>query len=303
MTHRVAPIPAIVPAAGASRRMGQPKLLLEFEGEPLIGRVVAALRDGGAEPVLVVGPPADVPEGPPVARAAAAAGATVITPQLRPREMRDSVELAIGQLGRARPPDGFLLAPGDSPAITSAIVRQIVLKWLEFPAAVVVPRAAGRRAHPIVLPWDLSREISALPADQGINALLLAHAERIVEIEIAQPLLAEDLDSPADLERWRTSLETASSRPVFELKVRLFAIAKERTGRAEVLVRLAAPATVADLRAEVADRYPGLASLAPRVLVAVDSEYARDDTPLTPVSQVALIPPVSGGGLIQRSCP
>ena len=41
-------IPAVVPGAGKSQRMGQPKLLLQFEGEPLIGGVVRALCDGGA---------------------------------------------------------------------------------------------------------------------------------------------------------------------------------------------------------------------------------------------------------------
>src|SRR3954451_21574059 len=109
-------IPAIVPAAGKSRRMGQPKLLLPFGGEPLIGRVVKALLDGGAGSVIVVSPPADQPEGPPVAEAAVRAGARVITPKRRPPEMRESVELALAELERERdgPPPAFLLTPGDS---------------------------------------------------------------------------------------------------------------------------------------------------------------------------------------------
>ena len=76
-------IPAIVPAAGKSRRMGRPKPLLPFDGQPLIGRVVSALRLGGASPVLVVTPPAQAAEGPPIAEAARQAGAAVITPELR----------------------------------------------------------------------------------------------------------------------------------------------------------------------------------------------------------------------------
>ena len=47
-------VAAIVPAAGLSTRMGRPKLLLPFGGEPLIVRVVNALRQGGAAPVVVV---------------------------------------------------------------------------------------------------------------------------------------------------------------------------------------------------------------------------------------------------------
>ena len=52
-------IAALVPAAGSSKRMGQPKLLLEFDGHTLIGRVVGALRAGGVERVVVVAPPAE----------------------------------------------------------------------------------------------------------------------------------------------------------------------------------------------------------------------------------------------------
>src|SRR5208337_5057041 len=92
-------IPAIVPAAGESRRMGRPKPLLPFDGRPLIGRVVSALRLGGASPVLVVTPPAQAPEGPPIAEAARQAGAAVITPPDRAVEMRESAQIAIEQLG------------------------------------------------------------------------------------------------------------------------------------------------------------------------------------------------------------
>ena len=104
-------IPAIVPAAGKSRRMGRPKPLLPFDGQPLIGRVVSALRLGGASPVLVVTPPAQAAEGPPIAEAARQAGAAVITPAHWPAEMRESAEIAIEQLGRDGPPSGFILRP------------------------------------------------------------------------------------------------------------------------------------------------------------------------------------------------
>ena len=55
------------------------------------------------------------------------------------------------------------------------------------------------------------------------------------------------------------------------------------------------PATVADLRLVLALQYPELAPLAPKVSIAVDSEYATDTTLILPGAQVALIPPVSGG--------
>ena len=195
---------AVVAAAGKSQRMGQPKLLLLVGGQPLIAKVVAALREGGASPVIVVSPPADSAEGPGVAATARQAGAIVLTPLIRPPEMRDSVELALEHLAREGPPPAFLLTPADCPGITPGVVSRLIQRRTETPDAIIVPRVAGRRAHPLLLPWDLARLIpSLLPRHQGVRALLDAYAARVVEIELECPELAEDLDTPEDLERWR----------------------------------------------------------------------------------------------------
>ena len=180
-------IPAIVPAAGKSRRMGRPKLLLPFGGEPLIGRVVKALLDGGVGYVVVVSPPADQPEGPPVADAARRAGASVITPLRHPPEMRESVELALAKLDRDGPPPAFMLTPADSPALTPAIVREVLGRWAGSPESMVIPVAGGKKTHPLVLPWDLALEIRSLPRPLGINSLVYAHPDRVVEVGIATP--------------------------------------------------------------------------------------------------------------------
>jgi nicotine blue oxidoreductase len=47
-------VAGILLAAGAGSRLGQPKATVEIGGEPLAGRGVALLRDGGALPVVVV---------------------------------------------------------------------------------------------------------------------------------------------------------------------------------------------------------------------------------------------------------
>ena len=112
-------IAAIVAAAGRSTRMGRPKLLLPFDGRALITHVVSALREGGADRVLVVAPPANSEEGPAVALAAKDAGAYVIMPDVRPAEMRDSIEIGLSAAAEpAAPPRLVLLSPGDAPGIT-----------------------------------------------------------------------------------------------------------------------------------------------------------------------------------------
>ena len=107
-------------------------------------------------------------------------------------------------------------------------------------------------------------------------------------MDLPHPELAEHLNTPEDLARWQ-------SRLTVTLPVRLFAIAKQLAGKAEVQVELALPATVARFRQALAEQHPALAEIAPRVMIALDSEYADDEATIRPGASVALIPPVSGG--------
>jgi CTP:molybdopterin cytidylyltransferase MocA len=197
-------IAALVPAAGRSARMGRPKLLLRFGAETLIHRVVTALREGGADRVIVVAPPADVPEGPPVAAAARRAGAEVVVPPARPADMRCSVELGMARLASAHQPVLVAIAPGDTPAITPELVRRLLDTAVSQPGRLVVPCFGAKRGHPLVLPWDLATEIPDLPMGTGINALLRRHADRIVTVEVDDASVAADLNTPEDLERFTT---------------------------------------------------------------------------------------------------
>ena len=144
----------------------------------MIARVIAALRQGGADPVVVVVPPAEVPGAPALAAEAAQAGACVVVAERPPPDMRASVERGLDHLAQmaTSPPATFLLAPGDSPGISAELVARIVARARAEPDAIVIPQSQGRRGHPIALPWSLAAEIRSLPGDVGINALVARHA-------------------------------------------------------------------------------------------------------------------------------
>jgi molybdopterin converting factor subunit 1 len=80
------------------------------------------------------------------------------------------------------------------------------------------------------------------------------------------------------------------------VRVRLFAILRERAGRDAVEVELPEGATVADALRELA-RLPGLEEPIARmpVRMAVNREYADAGTRLAADDELALIPPISGG--------
>jgi molybdopterin converting factor subunit 1 len=91
----------------------------------------------------------------------------------------------------------------------------------------------------------------------------------------------------------------ASTSPAYNdrmrLKVKLFAVARQRAGRACVEVELPAAATVGQLRASLIEQHPPLAPILAHVRFAVNSEYAADSLAIPAAAEVALIPPVSGG--------
>jgi molybdopterin synthase catalytic subunit len=82
------------------------------------------------------------------------------------------------------------------------------------------------------------------------------------------------------------------------IRVRLFAILRERAGRDSLEIELPEGATTSDALASVAER-TGLADLLERLplAVAVNRDYARGDRRLSDGDELALIPPVSGGSV------
>jgi len=80
-------------------------------------------------------------------------------------------------------------------------------------------------------------------------------------------------------------------------KVLFFATLKDRAGVRQANLELPAGMTVGELKEILAGQYPALQPLLQHVLVAVNREYARDDVILPLAAEIAIFPPVSGGGI------
>ena len=79
------------------------------------------------------------------------------------------------------------------------------------------------------------------------------------------------------------------------LRLLAFATASDVLGTEEVAIEVGYGLDVAGLRTELARRYPALQPLWPRLAIGVDGVIADAETPLREGSEVALLPPVSGG--------
>ncbi len=79
------------------------------------------------------------------------------------------------------------------------------------------------------------------------------------------------------------------------VRVRLFAALKQATGREVFVVDMPDGATIGQLRRRMAEDASEMSELLRRAMFAVGAEYATDDCSIPPDSDVACIPPVSGG--------
>ena len=80
-----------------------------------------------------------------------------------------------------------------------------------------------------------------------------------------------------------------------KVRVKFFAILRERAGTAEVVKELADGSTVADLWRELQKDYAKLDVPGIRMLYAVNQNYVGVDQALKDQDEVVFIPPVSGG--------
>ena len=77
--------------------------------------------------------------------------------------------------------------------------------------------------------------------------------------------------------------------------VKLFAAARDAVGNSEVTITMPDGATIADVRQSLGEAYPQVQPLVERAMFAVNARYAQDDDVIGEESDVACIPPVSGG--------
>ena len=182
---------AIILAAGRSTRMGRPKVLLPWQGRPLLGHVTESLRAAGIAPLLVVVGP-DTPALPELP------GIEV----LRHPEARQGLgtSLAAGAAalrGRVR---ALLVCLGDQPGIDPAVIAALVAA-LHGPHLAAAPvYRGGVRGHPVLFSAALLPELVRLQGDRGARAVLEAHPTVLLPVDAPAP---PDIDTPGDYDRLR----------------------------------------------------------------------------------------------------
>lgn len=196
-------VAAVILAAGASSRMGEPKALLPFgaSDDCFLTRLVSVMREAGVGEVSVV---VDPDARTVVARARAITPPVMVLENPQPsRGQLSSLVIAIEAFearGEA-PPHALLVAPVDVPLVGAATVRELVEAWQRTSASIVRPERAGRHGHPVLFSRELFDELCRADPSRGARSVVHAHAARIVDVAVDEEGPFVDIDTPDDYRR------------------------------------------------------------------------------------------------------
>jgi len=185
------PVAAVVLAAGSSSRMpGSQKLLLEFDGRPMVKSVIEAASDGGCHQILVVYSSDDVKQ-------AVGGDAELVHNPRAHTGMASSLQAGL----RATRPDmeAALVLLGDQPMVGSRTVAALLRAWRREgsrPAVAVSRGDAGKWAPPVVLARELWDELMTLEGDAGARQVLDRRPELVDTVPSLDRL--DDVDTPED---------------------------------------------------------------------------------------------------------
>jgi nicotine blue oxidoreductase len=180
-------------AAGAGRRMGRPKALVELAGEPLVRRALRVLRDGGCAPLVVVlGAAAEQ-----VAALLPRDVDAVVEPDWA-EGMGASLRAGLASLARlATPPAAALVHLVDLPGVTAAAVARIAA--LSTPDVLARAGYAGTPAHPVLIGRSHWAAVGrAARGDAGARGYLAGRSD-VQLVECGDVADAHDVDTPDEL--------------------------------------------------------------------------------------------------------
>jgi len=193
------PLGVVILAAGASSRMGRPKLLLPWQDTTVIGHIILQWQELGASQIVIVHRPNDAPLLGELDRLNFPGQNRVENPQPE-RGMFSSILCAAGWNGWGAEIRSRAIVLGDQPHLRFDTLRSL----LEFHAlhsdAICQPLFGGHERHPVILPHGVFDALKASKAET-LKDFLKLNSCPAVQYPVEDCGLALDMDTPEDYKR------------------------------------------------------------------------------------------------------
>ena len=180
---------AVILAAGESKRMGLPKMLLTFSGRTMIEKVITNVSESKIDKIIVV--------------LGAYREALVELISKLPVKYCYNDKYKKGMLSSVR--CGFrnlssvcravLVFQGDQPLITSNAINEVIEAYLSSGKGIVIPVYKGRRGHPLLIDIKYRDEIEKLNPDKGLRSLACMFSDDVLEVDTNESGILTDFDT------------------------------------------------------------------------------------------------------------
>lgn len=197
---------ALLLAAGESERMGTPKALLEWHGQPLLSHQLQQIQKSRIrECVVVLGK--DARDCEPMVKVPMRPGWKA-RPVYNPRYREGKcTSIQAGLAAIATPPDGILVASVDQPLhfrLLNALLRAAEPEWEKCEAAgrrsIIVPAFHERPGHPPLFCATLFAELMGISEEtQGLKAVVRRNPSRVLHLPWNDAGILLNLNAPFDL--------------------------------------------------------------------------------------------------------
>ncbi len=178
-------------AAGRSTRFGRDKLMFALDdGTPIGMRAARNLIQALPVAVAVVASGAS-----PLAGGLRDLGYRLVQNDAPEQGLSRSLRLGVEGIAAST---GWVIALADMPWIAPATIRQVADALMNG-ASLAAPRYRGRRGHPAGFASRWRDALTTVGGDRGARDILTAHRAGLVAVEVSDPGVLRDVDTPEDL--------------------------------------------------------------------------------------------------------
>lgn len=186
---------AIILAAGESRRMGKPKLLLPFGEKTIIETVIQnAILSKVDEVLVVLGSSQDKIEQ----KIKKLPIKIIVNPHFS-KGMLSSIQCGIQSIPKNA--QAVLIMLGDQPSISSDIINKTIDSFKSTKKGIILPVYKNKRGHPVLIDNKYRDEFENLNPDIGLRELIHNNTEDIMEVELKTPTINQNINDVDDYKR------------------------------------------------------------------------------------------------------